>query len=212
MSDAPACDDAALAAPRPAAARALFAASEALLRAERRAIAALMALLALLILVNVATRYAGAPIYWIDETAVYATVWLTFVGASAMTRLRLDFAVTLVTDLLGPRAARAARALATLCTTLFALGLLLMCWVWLDPPGIAAAGFDAREYAAGSFNFLYTERTQTLGWPSWILYLAVPLGAAGMSVHAAANLAEHLGLAPPAPPRPGLSANAETVA
>jgi TRAP-type C4-dicarboxylate transport system permease small subunit len=193
-------------------ARAVVAASEALLRVERRAVAGLMGLLTLLILTNVVTRYGGFPIYWIDEMAVYTTVWLTFVGGSAMTRLRLDFAVTLLTDLLGKGGARIARVLATLCTTLFAIGLVAICWAWLDPLGIAAAGFDARDYAAASFNFLYTERTQTLGWPSWILYLAVPLGALGMSVHGVANLMEDLGLAPPPPPRPGLTANAETVA
>ena len=38
------------------------------------------------------------PIYWIDEFAVYSVVWLTFIGASAMTRLRLDFAVTMMTE------------------------------------------------------------------------------------------------------------------
>ena len=57
----------------------------------------------LLILVNVVTRYAHLPIYWIDKSAVYATVWLTFIGASAMTRLRLDFAVTMLTEWLSPR-------------------------------------------------------------------------------------------------------------
>lgn len=196
----------------PAPVRAAIAASEALLRVERAAIVGLMGLLVGLILVNVVSRYGGFPIYWIDETAVYATVWLTFVGASAMTRLRLDFAVTLLTERLGPRAARLARAAATLCTGLAALGFLVICWLWLDPPGIAAAGLDAREYAARSFNFLYTERTQTLGWPSWILYLVLPASALGILVHALANLAEDLGLVPPAPPRPGLTAAAETVA
>lgn len=192
--------------------RAVTAASEALLRAERMAIVGLMGLLVGLILVNVVSRYGGFPIYWIDEMAVYTTVWLTFVGASAMTRLRLDFAVTLLTDQVGARGARIARAIATSCTTLAALGFLVVCWMWLDPVGIAAARFDARDYAAGSFNFLYTERTQTLGWPSWILYLILPASALGILVHGVANLAEDLGLAPPPAPRAGLTANAETVA
>lgn len=193
-------------------ARAAIAASEALLRCERVAIIGLMTLLVGLILVNVITRYGGFPIYWIDEMAVFTTVWLTFIGASAMTRLRLDFAVTLLTDQIGARGARVARVLATLCTTLAALGFLIICWMWLDPAGIAAAGFDAREYAATTFNFLYTEHTQTLGWPSWVLYLVLPVSALGILVHGVANLVEDTGLAPPPAPRPGLTANAETVA
>ena len=31
-----------------------------------------------------------------------------------------------------------------------------MCWVWMDPIGIARYGFDAKEFAAESFKFLYT--------------------------------------------------------
>lgn len=187
-------------------------ASEALLRIERVAVAGLMAVLTALILVNVATRYGGMPIYWIDEMAVYTTVWLTFIGASAMTRLRLDFAVTLLTEYLSPGAAKAARALSTLCVLLFALGFLGICWTWLDPIGIARANFDARDYAAETFNFIYTEHTQTLNWPNWVLYLVLPLFATTLSLHCCANLLEDLGLVPPPPKRAGLSDNAETVA
>jgi TRAP-type C4-dicarboxylate transport system permease small subunit len=175
--------------------------SAGLLSVERLAIMGLMALLTTLILVNVATRYAGRPIYWIDESAVYAVVWLTFIGGSAMTRLRLDFAVTMLTERLSPRAARIAKVAATSLAILFGVGLAAMCWLWLDPLGIARAGFDARDYAGSTFNFVYTERTQTLNWPSWIVYLILPLFAVSMTVHGLANLVEDLGLVPPAPPR-----------
>ena len=176
--------------------RALLGLSAALLRAERIAVVGLMFLLTGLILVNVVTRYSGAPIYWIDEAAVYSVVWLTFVGASAMTRLRLDFAVSLLTDHLPPNAARIAKIVATGIVVAFGLALAWMCWLWMDPVGIARAGFDAREFAGETFNFLYTERTQTLNWPTWILYLAVPLFAVSMTIHGLANLAEDLALAP----------------
>ncbi|KAF1021087.1 MAG: hypothetical protein GAK30_02111 [Paracidovorax wautersii] len=172
-------------------------ASDALLAIERRALGGLMALLVALILLNVVTRYGGAPLYWVDEASVYCVVWLTFVGASAMTRLRLDFSVGLLTDRFSGRGRRAARAVASGGVLVFGLALLAMCWLWMDPLGIARMGFDAREYAAESFNFLYTERTQTLEWPLWVLQLTIPLFALGMSVHALANLLEDLGLALP---------------
>lgn len=174
--------------------RASVALSEAVLRAERRVVQALMMLLLALILVNVISRYGGVPIFWIDEAAVFAIVWLSFVGASAMSRLRLDFAVTLLTGQLGPRAARRVKAAATLCTLLFAGGLLWMCNLWLDPLGLARAGFDAKEFAAASFNFIYTERSQALGWPNWVLYLVMPLFALTSVVHGIANLLEDVGL------------------
>ena len=166
-----------------------------LLRMERHLLTALMTLLVALILLNVVTRYSGMPIYWIDEAAVYTVVWLTFVGASVMTRLRMDFAVTMLTDQLGARAAKAIKGVATACVLLFGAAMLWMCWQWMDPVGIARYGFDAKEYAAESFNFLYTERTQTLNWPTWVLQLILPIFSATFSVHALANLLEDMGAA-----------------
>lgn len=165
-----------------------------LLRVEHRAIQGLMFLLSALILLNVFTRYTGYPIYWIDESAVYSVVWLTFIGASAMTRMRLDFAVTMLTERFSERGVAIFRVIATLGVILFGIALGVMCWLWLDPVGIAQAGFDAREYAGQSFNFIYTERTQTLNWPTWVIYLIMPLFAVSMTLHALANLFEDLGL------------------
>ena len=165
-----------------------------LLAAERVAVAALMFLLTGLILLNVVTRYSGVALYWVDESAVYSVVFLTFIGASSMTRLRLDFAVTLLTERFSPRGVRIAKVAATVIVLLFGLTLLWLCVLWLDPVGMARAGFDARELAARTFNFIYTERTQTLGWPVWALYLIMPVFALSMSVHSAANLLEDLGV------------------
>src|SRR5437870_11867885 len=78
--------------------RIIVRASSLLLAFERIALMGLMYLLTALILVNVVTRYSHFPIYWIDESAVYCVVWLTFIGASAITRLRLDLVVTLTTE------------------------------------------------------------------------------------------------------------------
>jgi TRAP-type C4-dicarboxylate transport system permease small subunit len=172
-------------------------ASERVLAIERRAVGLLMMLLGGAVLLNVVTRYLGLPIYWIDEFSIYCMVWLTFFGASVMSRLRLDFAVTMLTDRLSPRIAAVVRVCSTLMVLGFAAALALMCWIWFDPRGIAAAGFDAGAYAGKTFNFLYTERTQTLNWPTWIVYLIMPVFALSITLHTLANLLEDLGLAPP---------------
>jgi len=176
--------------------RAVLGASWALLRLERLLIMGFMFLLCVLILLNVTTRYSGMPIYWVDESAVYSVVWLTFIGASAMTRLRLDFAVTLLTERLSARAAGVCRVLSSGGVVAFGALLLWMCWLWLDPVGLAQSGFDAKAFAGKSFNFIYTERTQTLNWPTWVLYLIMPIFAVSMMLHGLANLLEDLGLAP----------------
>ena len=170
--------------------------STAVLRAERATLTVLMGLLVLLILLNVVTRYSGTPIYWVDEAAVFTMVWLTFVGASVMTRLRMDFAVGLVSDQLPPGGAKVLKVIATLGVLVFALALVWMCWVWMDPRGIAAAGFNVKDYAEASFNFIYTERTQTLEWPTWVLQLILPIFSLTLTVHAFANLLEELEASP----------------
>jgi TRAP-type C4-dicarboxylate transport system permease small subunit len=180
----------------PLAARLLIGLSESVLGLEKLMIGTLMAVVLGLILLNVVTRYAGAPLYWVDEAAVYAMVWLTFIGGSALTRLRLDFAVTLLSDKLSRKNAARLQAFATFLAFLFAVGLAAMCWNWMDPRGIAAAGFDAKAYAGESFNFLYTERTQTLNWPIWVISLVLPLFSVTLAIHTAANLVEELGFAP----------------
>jgi TRAP-type C4-dicarboxylate transport system permease small subunit len=176
--------------------RAVIALSAGLLRVERLGIMGFMMLLTALILLNVVTRYSGMPIYWVDESAVYSVVWLTFIGASAMTRLRLDFAVTLLTERLSPRGTAIAKVIASAGVVIFGLLLAWMCWLWLDPVGIAEAGFDPKVFAGRSFNFIYTERTQTLNWPTWIFYLIVPVFAVSITVHGVANLMEDFGLSP----------------
>ena len=176
--------------------RLLLDASDALLRVERWLLTWLMTLLVGLVLLNVVTRYTGMPLYWVDEASVYTVVWLTFIGASAMTRLRLDFAVTMITDKLGEKAVRVAKAAASGGVLLLGLALLAMCWLYMDPVGIVRHGFDAKEYAAESFNFLYTERTQTLNWPTWAIQLILPVFSATLSLHALSNLVEDLGLQP----------------
>ena len=170
--------------------------STAVLRAERATLTVLMGLLVLLILLNVVTRYSGTPIYWVDEAAVFTMVWLTFVGASVMTRLRMDFAVGLVSDHLPPGGAKVLKVIATVGVLVFALALVWMCWLWMDPRGIAAAGFNAKDYAEASFNFIYTERTQTLEWPTWVLQLILPIFSLTLTVHAFANLLEELEASP----------------
>jgi TRAP-type C4-dicarboxylate transport system permease small subunit len=102
----------------------------------------------------------------------------------------------MLTDRFPPRGVRIAKAAASAIVLLFGATLLWLCVLWLDPVGIARAGFDARALAATTFNFIYTERTQTLNWPVWVLYSIMPVFALSMMVHSAANLLEDLGVVP----------------
>lgn len=179
----------------PIAVRAVLATSKTTLTIERWLITGLMFLLTFLILLNVVTRYSGASLYWVDESAVYSVVWLTFIGGSAMTRLRMDFAVEMLTEKLSAKYKKVAKVIAGLGIAAFSIALAWMCLLWFDPIGYAQAGFEPKAFAAQSFNFIYTEKTQTLEWPSWIVYLIIPIFSITMIIHSIANLLEDMGFA-----------------
>lgn len=164
--------------------------SNAVLSVEKRLIMALAALLVLLILLNIVTRTAGVAIFWVDELAIYTMIWMALIGASAALRMRIGVAVTLVTDLLPGRVRRGVARLVDAVLLYFAMTLLVLSWQWYDPVALVRSGFDLDTFAQTTFKFIYSEPTSTLGISKFWVWLAVPLMALAMSVHAAANLLE----------------------
>jgi TRAP-type C4-dicarboxylate transport system permease small subunit len=164
--------------------------SNAILNLEQRLITALAAVLVLLILLNIVTRAAGAAIFWVDELAIYAMIWMALIGASAMLRMRIGVAVTLVTDLLPRGVQRAVARLVDAIVVFLAITLVVLSWRWYDPVALIQSGFDFDEFARTSFKFIYSEPTNTIGIQKFWVWLAVPLMGIGMSIHAIANLLE----------------------
>ena len=164
--------------------------SNARLSAEKRVVTVLAAALVLLILANIVTRAAGAAMFWADELAVYTMIWMTLIGASAMLRMRTGIAVTLATDLLPRRARRVAVILVDIVLLFFAIVLLVLSWQWYDPLEVIRSGFDLELFAQNTLKFIYTEPTSTLEIRKFWLWLAVPIMAVDMTIHAAANLVE----------------------
>lgn len=182
--------------------------SNALLALEKRLVVLLVAALLSLILLNIVTRELQAALFWVDELAVYAMVWMAFIGASAMVRMRTGVAVTLVADLMPPALQRALARLVDAIILVLAITLLVLCWLWYDPIALARSGFDFERFAETTFKFIYGEPTSTIGIPKFWVWLAVPVMAIGMTVHALANLVE----GPPVPgsdpkPQRGLTPN-----
>jgi TRAP-type C4-dicarboxylate transport system permease small subunit len=125
-------------------------------------------------------------------------VMTCFVGTSLTVRQRLDFAMTLALDALTPARRAWANRLLSLVGLAYALFIVWCCWRMFDLPGLARAGFDLGRFSAQTMNFLYSEPTQTLEIPKWIVYLVLPVYGVGLSIHSLANLAEDLGWAAPA--------------
>ena len=164
--------------------------SNAVLSVEKQVSTLLAGALALLILLNIVTRAVGAAIFWVDELAIYTMIWMAMLGASAMLRMRTGIAVTLVTDLLPRGIRRAAARVVDAIVLGFAITLLVLCWQWYDPVALIQASFDLNVFAENTFKFIYTEPTNTIGIPKFWVWLAVPLMAIGMTIHAVANLLE----------------------
>ena len=153
--------------------------------------AALAAAITLLILLNIITRANHVALFWVDELAIYAMVWMALVGASAMVRERAGIAANLVVNGLGEAAGRVCRRAVDGLIFGFSISLILLCWRWYDLPGLIAAGFDLQRFSAQTFNFIYEEPTTTLGIPKYLVWLVVPLISVTFTLHSTANLLEN---------------------
>ncbi len=145
-------------------------------------------LITLLILLNVVTRAMNASIYWVDEAAIYAMVWMAFLAASAGIHERSAVSVTLIKDKLGEGAQRALGVAVDVIVLIFAGLMLFFLWRWLLPLDLMRAGFDFETFQGETFNFVYAEPTTTLGFKKIWVWSVMGVFAFGASLHAVANL------------------------
>ncbi|QJQ95975.1 MULTISPECIES: TRAP transporter small permease [Halomonadaceae] len=166
--------------------------SDTLARGEEIAAALLAAAVTLLILINIAFRAAGSPLYWISELSIYAMIWMTFLIAGAVLKRRQGIAVTLVIDLLPGTPRRLLMLFVDLMVLIFALALLWLCWRWYQPLALARAGFDFQAFQGQTFNFIYSENTSTLGIRKFWVWLIMPLFALSLTLHSLVNVGQAL--------------------
>ena len=142
-----------------------------------------------LILLNVVTRSMGHALYWVDEAAISAMVWMGFLGASVTLHYRQSVSVTLIPDALTPKFARPLGVFVDVCVLAFALVLLVLTWFWFDPLTLAETGFDTKKFSGQTFNFIYSEPTTTIGMRKIWFWLIMPYAALTLTLHALRNLA-----------------------
>lgn len=157
-------------------------------RIELTLAAVLAVSITLLILLNVLTRSMGAALYWVDELAIYAMAWMTFLGGSAALHNGQTVVVTAVIDPLPPALAKVAAKLVDLIVLAFALFMIWFCWRWYSPLELAQHGFDTEAFQGTTFNFIYAEPTTTLGIPKYWVWMVMWAFALGATLHGIANL------------------------
>lgn len=155
---------------------------------EIRLAATLAAVITLLILLNVVTRSVGSALFWVDELAIYAMAWMTFLGASAAVHYGNPVAITLLTDALSERAAYLVTKLVDLILLVVSLLMIWFCWRWFNPLELARHGFDVNAFQGATFNFIYAEPTSTLGLPKVWIWLVMWLFSFGLTLHSLSNL------------------------
>lgn len=169
----------------------LRAASRAVIRAESAFGGVLVALILALLLGNVVSRTAGRPLIWTDELAVHLMVVLAFVAGSLGIGLRGHMTIGLLPDRFGPRGRARMALLADLAVLVFLLVMAAILWRWFDLPGLLRAGSGA-ALAEQSFNFVYTDPTNTLGLRKLWFWAILPLSCATALIHCLAALQDDL--------------------
>jgi TRAP-type C4-dicarboxylate transport system permease small subunit len=140
---------------------------------EEGALCLLLFIMVTITFVTVVTRYVfGIPLSYIDQLVPNMFVWVTFLGASAAVKRHAHLGLSLLYDM-APAGARAA---------LDAL-ILLGCGVFF----LGTAVYGARIVSMQMENRLMT----SLGYPSWFVGLAVPVGAVLFVVRAVEAWARH---------------------
>lgn len=141
----------------------------------------------LLILLNVVTRAFDQSIYWIDEAAIYAMAWMTFLAASSGIHYGHSVAVSLLVDFVPAKTARLIEMGADACVFVFAVAMLFCCWRWYRPDALIAAGFELTAFQENTLNFIYAEPT-TLGINKAWIWLVMWVFSIGVLLHSTANL------------------------
>lgn len=154
--------------------------------------AVMAAVVTVLILVNVVTRTMRISVFWLEETAIYAMVFMAFLAASAAIERREAISITLVVDAVRPQVQRLFYIFVDLVTLGCAVFLLYVCWIWFRPDVMLQVGFDIRAFQRETFVFTYSERALTLGMPKFWFWLIVPVFSLGLLLHGLSNLIKTL--------------------
>ena len=162
--------------------------STALFKIEGMFAAMLAAIVTLLILLNIFSRSLGMALYWVDEMAIYAMVWMCFISTSMILKKRQSVAVTILSEYLGKTNNQRLKQFSDLMVLVFALLMLALCFKWYDPMNVIAEDFDLQSFQANTFNFIYAEKTNTLELKKFWVWLVVPIFSLSLTVHALNNL------------------------
>lgn len=111
-------------------------------------------------------RYAlHSPLIWSDETAIFALVWLTFIGGSMGIKLNESPAITLFMDKIKGTTRKILLAVGTLTVLAFVIYIFYLSIIWLSSPNILV------------------QKSSSMQMPMIYAYLSVPVSFLFMTIH-----------------------------
>lgn len=163
-----------------------------LVRFERSAAVVCAAAVTVLILLNVVTRAINYALFWVDEAAIYAMVWMLFFSISVLLKRREVVAVTILPDISSPVIKRLIARVVDYIVLIFSVFLVYFSWIWFQPLTLIEAGFDTSEFSAKTMSFIYQERTNTLGVNKYWIWLIIPYFSISCLIHSLTNIFSRL--------------------
>lgn len=140
-------------------------------------IATMMFVMFVLVFSNVVTRYVFSfSMNWAEELSRYLMIWIAYLGAGLAMREGRHASIEVLQDLLPKPAVKYVRVLVALVILIFMGVLAFLGW----------------EYS----QFAMRQRTAVLRLPMGLLYLAIPIGAAGFILHLVASFREFINKEP----------------
>lgn len=146
-----------------------------------------VAAVSVLILVNVLTRALNYALFWVDELAVYAMVWMVFLAIAVQIKQRQAVAVTVLVEYLPSSWRAGIQVVVDWISVLFSLLLIVLCWLWFEPWQLWLADFDTTVFSGATMNFIYQDRANTIDLSKFWLWLIVPYFALSCFIHSLAN-------------------------
>ena len=141
-----------------------------------------------LIVLNVVTRAANMSLFWVDEAAIYAMVWMIFLATAVTLKRRQALSGTVLVDYFPARLRAVVGVIIDLSVLLFGVLVLVFAWKWYAPLDLLRSGFDLAEFSAQTMNFMYQEHANTFGLRKFWLWLIIPYFGLSVALHALANL------------------------
>ncbi len=151
-----------------------------------------VAMILLLIVFNIVTRFLGIPFYWVDELAIYAMIWMIFISLPVLVSSRKNISVNIVTDILGGQYDKVIQLISDVIVFFACALVLTFTFNWFDPISMMEFKFNIVDFSSNTFNYIYQEPTNTLFFNKYIVWAIVPASFLVCSLHSGLNVIQSI--------------------